>query len=353
MEELRKNKKKLEYYAESSMDVLDKEQVLFEVVSDLVSDRNRRMNLIECSEYAIQTSKANWEEMVAKTRYAMTLQRLNRSKVVAKLQQQSPPPQTLCDAIFSDEIFQRSLAITKRAVFGTDSHHSTHLVSPPSATPHPIDRRRRRVGVATPHDSTRGDSAPLNDSARLSVSGLPTPALGDSERLPPLALGDCEWRLGRLQLPHSPFPRRLWCCCLMTIVDTFGKYFWNEWYRKIMENFSTAIMEKLLLPHLLPKNKKIPEEGSKECSSQLEAETSKQKNPLVFLDILIDRHIRGSLIFELFIDDVPHFAKNFQSLCEGGKGISYKRSYFRSISGFKAEMRIRVINTMNQGFSLG
>ncbi|WOL15373.1 peptidyl-prolyl cis-trans isomerase CYP95-like isoform X1 [Canna indica] len=54
--------------------------------------------------------------------------------------------------------------------------------------------------------SARLPSPALSDSARLSVSGLPPPALGDSERLPPPALGDCEWRLGRLQLPHSPFP---------------------------------------------------------------------------------------------------------------------------------------------------
>ncbi|RVE43545.1 hypothetical protein evm_011803 [Chilo suppressalis] len=54
----------------------------------------------------------------------------------------------------------------------------------------------------------------------------------------------------------------------------------------------------------------------------LPGQCSKQKNPLVFLDITIDGESAGRIIIELRKDVVPKTAENFRALCTGEKGTS-------------------------------
>ncbi|KAK9140086.1 hypothetical protein Scep_009767 [Stephania cephalantha] len=72
----------------------------------------------------------------------------------------------------------------------------------------------------------------------------------------------------------------------------------------------------------------------------------KQKNPLVFLDVSIDRGPAEKIVIELFSDVVPKTAENFRALCTGEKGtgastgkpLHFKGSTFhRIIKGFMAQ----------------
>ncbi|XAR61155.1 Peptidylprolyl isomerase [Bertholletia excelsa] len=73
---------------------------------------------------------------------------------------------------------------------------------------------------------------------------------------------------------------------------------------------------------------------------------NKKKNPVVFLDVAIDRAPVERITIELFADVVPKTAENFRALCTGEKGIGvstgkplhYKGSIFhRIIKGFMAQ----------------
>ncbi|XP_021281019.1 peptidyl-prolyl cis-trans isomerase CYP63 isoform X2 [Herrania umbratica] len=73
---------------------------------------------------------------------------------------------------------------------------------------------------------------------------------------------------------------------------------------------------------------------------------SKQKNPLVFLDVSVDGDPVERIIIELFADVVPKTAENFRALCTGekdigkstGKPLHYKGSFLhRIIKGFMAQ----------------
>ncbi|CAL9093354.1 unnamed protein product [Musa textilis] len=71
-----------------------------------------------------------------------------------------------------------------------------------------------------------------------------------------------------------------------------------------------------------------------------------KKNPIVFLDISVDRNPAERMEIELFADVVPKTAENFRALCTGEKGVGdstrlplhYKGSFFhRIVKGFVAE----------------
>ncbi|CAH0719268.1 unnamed protein product, partial [Brenthis ino] len=64
----------------------------------------------------------------------------------------------------------------------------------------------------------------------------------------------------------------------------------------------------------------------------------KQRNPLVFLDILIDGEKAGRLVIELRYDVVPKTAENFRALCTGEKGIGVygKPLHFKGVRFHKA-----------------
>ncbi|KAJ8506597.1 hypothetical protein OPV22_007483 [Ensete ventricosum] len=71
-----------------------------------------------------------------------------------------------------------------------------------------------------------------------------------------------------------------------------------------------------------------------------------KKNPIVFLDISVDRNPAERLEIELFADVVPKTAENFRALCTGEKGVGdstrlplhYKGSFFhRIVKGFVAQ----------------
>ncbi|KAG5679795.1 hypothetical protein PVAND_009333 [Polypedilum vanderplanki] len=54
-------------------------------------------------------------------------------------------------------------------------------------------------------------------------------------------------------------------------------------------------------------------------------------NPVVFLDIKIDREEVGRIIIELRKDICPKTCENFRALCTGEKGLSYRGSKFHKI----------------------
>ena len=56
-----------------------------------------------------------------------------------------------------------------------------------------------------------------------------------------------------------------------------------------------------------------------------------ETNPQVFLEIVIQGRPVGSLVFELFADEVPIAAENFRLLCTGSGGQSFKGSKFHRI----------------------
>ncbi|XP_045453421.1 peptidyl-prolyl cis-trans isomerase D [Melitaea cinxia] len=64
----------------------------------------------------------------------------------------------------------------------------------------------------------------------------------------------------------------------------------------------------------------------------------KQRNPLVFLDILIDGEKAGRIVIELRSDVVPKTAENFRALCTGEKGIGVfgKPLHFKGVRFHKA-----------------
>ncbi|CAG9571630.1 unnamed protein product [Danaus chrysippus] len=64
----------------------------------------------------------------------------------------------------------------------------------------------------------------------------------------------------------------------------------------------------------------------------------KHRNPLVFLDILIDGEKAGRIVIELRYDVVPKTAENFRALCTGEKGIGVhgKALHFKGVRFHKA-----------------
>lgn len=55
----------------------------------------------------------------------------------------------------------------------------------------------------------------------------------------------------------------------------------------------------------------------------------------VFMDISINGAAPSRVVFELFNKHLPKTARNFESLCVGDQGLSYKGSKFhRAIPGF-------------------
>lgn len=70
-------------------------------------------------------------------------------------------------------------------------------------------------------------------------------------------------------------------------------------------------------------------------SSDKQVETSKVKNPQVYLDIKIEKKEVGRVTILLRADIVPKTANNFRSLCTHEKGFGYQGSIFhRVIPGF-------------------
>lgn len=64
------------------------------------------------------------------------------------------------------------------------------------------------------------------------------------------------------------------------------------------------------------------------------ARIEKIVNPIVFLDVMMNRQIHRIEI-ELFSDITPRTAENFRTLCTGERGLSYKGSIFhRCIKDF-------------------
>ncbi|XP_058612430.1 E3 SUMO-protein ligase RanBP2-like isoform X2 [Onychostoma macrolepis] len=58
---------------------------------------------------------------------------------------------------------------------------------------------------------------------------------------------------------------------------------------------------------------------------------SRESNPVVFFNIVIDNEDTGRIVMELFAHIVPRTAENFRALCTGEKGFGYRRSLFHRI----------------------
>jgi peptidylprolyl isomerase len=54
------------------------------------------------------------------------------------------------------------------------------------------------------------------------------------------------------------------------------------------------------------------------------------RNPLVFFDILIDKHRAGRITMELYKDRVPKTAENFRALCTGEKSTPTKKLHYKN-----------------------
>ncbi|XP_041969644.1 peptidyl-prolyl cis-trans isomerase D [Aricia agestis] len=65
---------------------------------------------------------------------------------------------------------------------------------------------------------------------------------------------------------------------------------------------------------------------------------TKQRNPIIYLDILIDGEKAGRIIAELRYDVVPKTAENFRALCTGEKGIGVegKPLHYKGVRFHKA-----------------
>ncbi|KAM2205606.1 hypothetical protein ACFX1S_025079 [Malus domestica] len=69
-------------------------------------------------------------------------------------------------------------------------------------------------------------------------------------------------------------------------------------------------------------------------------DTSKKKNPLVFLDISIDRDPMEQLVIEFFVDVVHQTTGNFRALCTGDKGSTCHRAINGVENNIKCMVRI-------------
>ncbi|XP_044752711.1 peptidyl-prolyl cis-trans isomerase E [Coccinella septempunctata] len=81
-----------------------------------------------------------------------------------------------------------------------------------------------------------------------------------------------------------------------------------------------------------------PDDEAMETSNEKQDETSKVKNPQVYLDIKIDKKEVGRITILLRADVVPKTAENFRCLCTHEKGFGYQGSTFhRVIPGFMCQ----------------
>ncbi|XP_014487537.1 PREDICTED: peptidyl-prolyl cis-trans isomerase D isoform X2 [Dinoponera quadriceps] len=83
---------------------------------------------------------------------------------------------------------------------------------------------------------------------------------------------------------------------------------------------------------------KVAIEGNMKHPFNNDSHFSTNKNPIVFLDVVVGPEKVGRIVIELFKDIVPRTAENFRALCTGekGGGVNAKRLHYKGCVFHKA-----------------